>query len=93
MPADRVVPHHLTFQGPDCTALSFTGSPTTPTCGRTRDGRRRPPAFGSHLDLDGIARGHHAHRRGREAAGTAVRIVDWAAYARREEPEPVRQPG
>ncbi|MFF8259180.1 glutathione S-transferase C-terminal domain-containing protein [Streptomyces virginiae] len=39
------------------------------------------PAFGSHLDLDGIARRHHAHCRGREAAGAAVRIVDWAQYA------------
>ncbi|MFD7280721.1 glutathione S-transferase C-terminal domain-containing protein [Streptomyces sp. NPDC059862] len=51
------------------------------------------PAFGSHLDLDGIARRHHAHCRGREAAGAAVQIVDWAAYARREAPEPVRQSG
>ncbi|MEC4572434.1 glutathione S-transferase C-terminal domain-containing protein [Streptomyces virginiae] len=39
------------------------------------------PAFGSHLDLDGIARRHHAQCRGREAAGAAVRIVDWAQYA------------
>ncbi|WP_037844626.1 glutathione S-transferase C-terminal domain-containing protein [Streptomyces sp. NRRL S-455] len=51
------------------------------------------PAFGSHLDLDGIARRHHAHCRGTEAAGAAVRIVDWAAYARREASEPVRQSG
>ncbi|MER7814869.1 glutathione S-transferase C-terminal domain-containing protein [Streptomyces sp. NPDC096153] len=51
------------------------------------------PAFGSHLDLDGIARRHHAHCRGQEAAGAAVQIVDWAAYVRREVPEPVRQPG
>jgi putative glutathione S-transferase len=51
------------------------------------------PAFGPHLDLDGIARRHHAHCRGREAAGAAVPIVDWAAYVRREAPEPVRQPG
>jgi putative glutathione S-transferase len=51
------------------------------------------PAFGSHLDLDGIARRHHAHCRGQEAAGAAVQIVDWAAYARQERPEPVRQPG
>ncbi|KMS76280.1 glutathione S-transferase [Streptomyces viridochromogenes] len=40
------------------------------------------PAFGAHLDLDGIARRHHAHCRGEEAAGAAVQIVDWAAYAR-----------
>ncbi|MFC5803336.1 glutathione S-transferase C-terminal domain-containing protein [Streptomyces formicae] len=41
------------------------------------------PAFGSHLDLDGIARRHHARCRGAEAAGAAVQIVDWAAYAPR----------
>ncbi|GAB2610016.1 hypothetical protein GCM10027168_48700 [Streptomyces capparidis] len=35
------------------------------------------PAFGAHLDLDGIARRHHAHCRGLEAAGAAVRIVEW----------------
>jgi putative glutathione S-transferase len=40
------------------------------------------PAFGAHLDLDGIARRHHAHCRGEEAAGAAVQIVDWAASAR-----------
>ncbi|MEU2266128.1 glutathione S-transferase C-terminal domain-containing protein [Streptomyces olindensis] len=51
------------------------------------------PAFGSHLDLDGIARRHHAHCRGQEAAGAAVQIVDWAAYARQKAPKPVRQPG
>ncbi|MGW5132136.1 glutathione S-transferase C-terminal domain-containing protein [Streptomyces sp. NPDC004135] len=39
------------------------------------------PAFGSRIDLDGIVRRHHAHCRGREAAGAAVPIVDWAAYA------------
>lgn len=48
------------------------------------------PAFGPHLDLDGIARRHHAHCRGMEAAGAAVQIVDWAAYVRQETPEPVR---
>ncbi|MFF1341686.1 glutathione S-transferase C-terminal domain-containing protein [Streptomyces sp. NPDC058290] len=37
------------------------------------------PAFASHLDLDGIARRHHAHCGGTEAAGAAVRIVDWAS--------------
>ncbi|WP_407549330.1 glutathione S-transferase C-terminal domain-containing protein [Streptomyces sp. Pv4-95] len=37
------------------------------------------PAFGSHLDLDGIARRHHAHCQGQEAAGAAVQIVDWTA--------------
>ncbi|WP_030200383.1 glutathione S-transferase C-terminal domain-containing protein [Streptomyces sp. NRRL S-87] len=35
------------------------------------------PAFASRLDLDGIARRHHAQCRGEEAAGAAVRIVDW----------------
>ncbi|MFD7699209.1 glutathione S-transferase C-terminal domain-containing protein [Streptomyces caelestis] len=44
------------------------------------------PAFRPHLDLDGIARRHHAHCRGREAAGSAVQIVDWATCARRESP-------
>ncbi|MGW0335669.1 glutathione S-transferase C-terminal domain-containing protein [Streptomyces sp. NPDC003011] len=38
------------------------------------------PAFGPLLDLDGIARRHHAHCRGLEAAGAAVQILDWAAY-------------
>ncbi|MFG2340555.1 glutathione S-transferase C-terminal domain-containing protein [Streptomyces yangpuensis] len=39
------------------------------------------PAFAAHLDLDGIALRHHAHCRGSEAAGAAVRIVDWPPYA------------
>ncbi len=43
------------------------------------------PAFGAHLDLDGIARRHHARCRGQEAAGAAVQIVDWTA-ARRSGP-------
>ncbi|ANB10457.1 glutathione S-transferase [Streptomyces ambofaciens] len=51
------------------------------------------PAFGTHLELDGIARRHHAHCRGEEAAGAAVQIVDWAAYARRQAPQRARQPG
>ncbi|MDT0462042.1 glutathione S-transferase C-terminal domain-containing protein [Streptomyces gibsoniae] len=38
------------------------------------------PAFGPHLDLDGIARRHHTHCRGLEAAGAAVQILDWAAH-------------
>ncbi|MFC9242491.1 glutathione S-transferase C-terminal domain-containing protein [Streptomyces sp. NPDC057136] len=38
------------------------------------------PAFGRHLDLDGIARRHHAHCRGLEAAGAAVQILDWAVH-------------
>ncbi|MES5817896.1 glutathione S-transferase C-terminal domain-containing protein [Streptomyces sp. RG80] len=41
------------------------------------------PAFGAHLDLDGIARRHHAHCRGLEAAGAAVQILDWAAHTAR----------
>ncbi|MEU9116792.1 glutathione S-transferase C-terminal domain-containing protein [Streptomyces sp. NPDC048483] len=40
------------------------------------------PAFGSHLDLDGIARRHHARCQGQEAAGAAVQIVDWTAALR-----------
>ncbi len=51
------------------------------------------PAFGSHLDLDGIARRHHVHCRGTEAAGAAVQSVDRAAYAPGEASEPVRRPG
>ncbi|MFC8343285.1 glutathione S-transferase C-terminal domain-containing protein [Streptomyces sp. NPDC057280] len=39
------------------------------------------PAFGAHLDLDGIARRHHARCRGLEAAGSAVQILDWAAHS------------
>ncbi|MGW0705596.1 glutathione S-transferase C-terminal domain-containing protein [Streptomyces sp. NPDC002643] len=38
------------------------------------------PAFGPRLDLDGIARRHHADCRGLEAAGAAVQILDWAAH-------------
>ncbi|KUN23304.1 glutathione S-transferase [Streptomyces antibioticus] len=38
------------------------------------------PAFGAHLDLDGVARRHHARCRGLEAAGSAVQILDWAAH-------------
>ncbi|MFJ3880158.1 glutathione S-transferase C-terminal domain-containing protein [Streptomyces sp. NPDC090077] len=38
------------------------------------------PAFAAHLDLDGIALRHHAQCRGTEAAGAAVRIVDWAGH-------------
>ncbi|MFI6436618.1 glutathione S-transferase family protein [Streptomyces sp. NPDC050759] len=41
------------------------------------------PAFGRHLDLDGIERRHHAHCQGLEAAGAAVQILDWAAHATR----------
>jgi putative glutathione S-transferase len=39
------------------------------------------PAFGPHLDLDGIERRHHARCRGLEDAGAAVQILDWARYA------------
>ncbi|MGW1672333.1 glutathione S-transferase C-terminal domain-containing protein [Streptomyces sp. NPDC002324] len=38
------------------------------------------PAFGPHLDLDGIALRHHAHCQGLEAAGAAVQILDWASH-------------
>jgi putative glutathione S-transferase len=44
------------------------------------------PAFGRHLDLDGIARRHHAHCQGLEAAGAAVQILDWAAHTRPRTP-------
>ncbi|MFD3486194.1 glutathione S-transferase C-terminal domain-containing protein [Streptomyces sp. NPDC058665] len=39
------------------------------------------PAFGGHLDLDGIERRHHARCQGLEAAGAAVQILDWAAHS------------
>ncbi|MEQ8143308.1 glutathione S-transferase C-terminal domain-containing protein [Streptomyces sp. OP7] len=51
------------------------------------------PAFGLHLDLDGIARRHHAHCRGTEAAGAAVPIMDWAAYVCQGAAEPTRRSG
>ncbi|MFF6813310.1 glutathione S-transferase C-terminal domain-containing protein [Streptomyces sp. NPDC012403] len=55
------------------------------------------PAFAAHLDLNGIALRHHAHCRGREAAGAAVRILDWApehtVQAPRGPLDPVRQTG
>ncbi|MDX2292836.1 MULTISPECIES: glutathione S-transferase C-terminal domain-containing protein [Streptomyces] len=35
------------------------------------------PAFARHLDVDAVLRRHRAHCRGREAAGAAIRIVDW----------------
>lgn len=41
------------------------------------------PAFGAHLDLDGIARRHHAHCQGLEDAGSAVQILDWESHATR----------
>ncbi|MER5475939.1 glutathione S-transferase C-terminal domain-containing protein [Streptomyces sp. NPDC002734] len=83
---DTVHRHHL-----DAAAVHrITGHPRLWAYAR---GLAAHPAFGSHLDLDGIARRHHARCRGEEAAGAAVQIVDWAAYARRTAPEPVRQPG
>ncbi|MFJ7152463.1 glutathione S-transferase C-terminal domain-containing protein [Streptomyces sp. NPDC100445] len=39
------------------------------------------PAFGRHVDLDGIARRHHGRCQGLEAAGAAVQILDWAGHA------------
>ncbi|WBO62489.1 glutathione S-transferase C-terminal domain-containing protein [Streptomyces camelliae] len=39
------------------------------------------PAFGRHLDLDGISRRHHGRCQGLEAAGAAVQILDWAGHA------------
>ncbi|MFG3115632.1 glutathione S-transferase C-terminal domain-containing protein [Streptomyces sp. NPDC048197] len=50
------------------------------------------PAIGSHLDLDGIARRHHARCRGQEAAGAAVQIVDWAAHVPVPSPSRPTQP-
>ncbi|MFE6525517.1 glutathione S-transferase C-terminal domain-containing protein [Streptomyces sp. NPDC057794] len=71
---DTVHRHHL-----DAAAVHrITGHPRLWAYARRLAAR---PAFGSRIDLDGIARRHHAHCRGREAAGAAVPIVDWAAYA------------
>ncbi|WEO94043.1 glutathione S-transferase C-terminal domain-containing protein [Streptomyces sp. FXJ1.172] len=39
------------------------------------------PAFGRHLDLEGISRRHHGRCQGLEAAGAAVQILDWAGHA------------
>ncbi|MCT9138252.1 glutathione S-transferase C-terminal domain-containing protein [Streptomyces violarus] len=54
------------------------------------------PAFGRHLDLDGIARRHHAHCQGLEAAGAAVQILDWAVHiaegSARQGPTGFREP-
>ncbi len=38
------------------------------------------PAFGRHLDVDGITRRHHARCQGLEAAGAAVQILDWPVH-------------
>ncbi|MFF7443095.1 glutathione S-transferase C-terminal domain-containing protein [Streptomyces sp. NPDC008122] len=35
--------------------------------------------FARHLDIDALLRRHRAHCRGREAAGAAIRLVDWSA--------------
>ncbi|GHA86544.1 glutathione S-transferase C-terminal domain-containing protein [Streptomyces termitum] len=40
------------------------------------------PAFARHLDTEALLRRHRAHCRGREAAGAAIRIVDWDASRR-----------
>ncbi|MER6098027.1 glutathione S-transferase C-terminal domain-containing protein [Streptomyces sp. NPDC001728] len=40
------------------------------------------PEFGRCLDIDAVMRRHRAHCRGREAAGAAIRLVDWPALAR-----------
>ncbi|MFF3325154.1 glutathione S-transferase C-terminal domain-containing protein [Streptomyces sp. NPDC002889] len=50
------------------------------------------PAFGCHLDTDGIARRHHAHCRGLEAAGAAMQIVDWSACTPRRTTAPAQGP-
>ncbi|MDV9192768.1 glutathione S-transferase C-terminal domain-containing protein [Streptomyces sp. SR27] len=40
------------------------------------------PEFSRCLDIDAVMRRHRAHCRGREAAGAAIRLVDWPAIAR-----------
>ncbi|MEU0397019.1 glutathione S-transferase C-terminal domain-containing protein [Streptomyces sp. NPDC006208] len=49
------------------------------------------PAFGPHLDLDGIARRHHANCQGLEAAGAAVQILDWAVHIADESAQPSQE--
>ncbi|MFD9000286.1 glutathione S-transferase C-terminal domain-containing protein [Streptomyces sp. NPDC059582] len=71
---DTVHRHHL-----DATAVHrVVGHPALWAYARRLSAH---PAFGGHLDLDGVARRHHAHCRGLEAAGSAVQILDWAAHA------------
>ncbi|MFF0092003.1 glutathione S-transferase C-terminal domain-containing protein [Streptomyces canus] len=73
---DTVHRHHL-----DAAAVQrIAGHPTLWAYARRLTAH---PAFGTHLDLDGIARRHHAHCQGLEAAGAAVQILDWAAHAAR----------
>ncbi|WP_320782589.1 glutathione S-transferase C-terminal domain-containing protein [Streptomyces sp. CRN 30] len=50
------------------------------------------PAFGTHLDVDALARGYGVRYRGAgEAAGAAAgHLVDWVVYAPARTPEPVR---
>lgn len=40
------------------------------------------PEFARHLDIEAVLRRHRSHCRGREAAGAAIRIVDWSAPPR-----------
>jgi putative glutathione S-transferase len=73
---DTVLRHHL-----DAAAVHrIADHPTLWTYARRLSAH---PAFGTHLDLDGISRRHHARCRGLEAAGAAVQILDWAAHAAR----------
>ncbi|AUY48263.1 glutathione S-transferase C-terminal domain-containing protein [Streptomyces sp. CB01881] len=46
------------------------------------------PAFGRHLALDDIALRHHSRCLGREAAGAAMQIVDWAEHAQPRAQQP-----
>ncbi|MFJ8591120.1 glutathione S-transferase C-terminal domain-containing protein [Streptomyces sp. NPDC093598] len=49
------------------------------------------PAFGPHLDLDGIARRHHAQCQGLEAAGAAVQILDWVVHITERAAQPSQE--
>ncbi|WP_406134181.1 glutathione S-transferase C-terminal domain-containing protein [Streptomyces zaomyceticus] len=40
------------------------------------------PEFARRLDIEGVLRRHRAHCRGREAAGAAIRLVDWSGTTR-----------
>ncbi|MFJ8105793.1 glutathione S-transferase C-terminal domain-containing protein [Streptomyces sp. NPDC096132] len=71
---DTVHRHHLDADAVHCIA----GHPALWAYARRLAAH---PAFGAHLDLDGIARRHRARCQGLEAAGSAVQILDWATHA------------
>ncbi|MDO0924721.1 glutathione S-transferase C-terminal domain-containing protein [Streptomyces sp. TG1A-8] len=80
---DTVHRHHL-----DAAAVQrIAGHPALWTYARRLAAH---PAFGTHLDLDGIARRHRGRCQGLEAAGAAVQILDWAHHSEHA-PDPSRR--